>query len=56
MTSGSIRLQSCVENGLVRSANELAPSTGTPREAASPLLAVVASGEVGNGGDFETER
>ena len=56
MTSGSIRRQSCVENGLVRSVNELAPPTGTPREAACPLLAMVASGEVGNGGDFESER
>lgn len=53
MTSGSIRLQFCVENGLVRSANKLAPPTGAPREAACPVLA---PGEVGRGGDFESER
>lgn len=56
MRSGRIRLQFCVEDGLVTSANKLVPPTGTPREVACPLLAVAASGEVGNGDDFESER
>lgn len=56
MRSGRIRLQFGVEDGLVTSANKLVPPTGTPREVACPLLAVAASGEVGNGDDFESER